>query len=410
MKLRYRAERAKREAAKEFLSEIEVMEKCRELVESTVVDAGRIVVMSLLESSAALLTGVKHQGKRASPYVRHGSQQGSVYVGGEKVQLDRPRVRTVGGKEAKIPAYETLRDDEQAQAKVHRAVLAGVSSRNYKKAIEDSFDAIGVSKSSVSRKFIEKSERDLKELLERRIPREILAILIDGIHIGPYCLITAVGIDSSGQKHVLGLGEGTTENSAVVKDLLSSSIERGLDIDAAMLFVLDGSKALSKAVREVCGSHHFLQRCRVHKLRNVLDRLPESKKAYYRSAIRAAWKLSSAEGMSRMREIARELSVLHADAGNSLLEGLVDTFTVNKLELSPLLVRSLSSTNLVENPHGAIRVALSRVKRFDSSHHAMRWTASALLDAEKSFRTLKGYKELWMLSASLGRNLQEKAV
>jgi transposase-like protein len=345
-----------------------------------------MIVESLLQASAANLTGPPHQGKQGSGYVRHGTQDGAVYLGGSKLKVRRPRVRKAGS-EASIPAYETLRSDEDACRKVHRAALAGVSSR-----------------------LVRQTAQDLEGFLERPIPQGILAVLIDGFHVGDACLIAAIGVDERGNKHALGLAEGTTENAAVAGDLLTSLVSRGLDPSQRLLFVLDGGKALKKAVLDVFGSHHQVQRCQVHKLRNVTDRVPAGKQTYVRAAMRAAWKLRPQEGIPRMRQLARELQVSHRDAAASILEGLEDCFTVSRLGLSPVLISSLSSTNLIENAHGAIRTAIRRLKRTDSPGQAMRWCASALLEAEQNMRTLKGHKELWMLAAALQRTPQQKIV
>jgi transposase-like protein len=386
------------------------MEKCRELVDATIDEAGRIVVMALLEGSASVLTGAPHQGRKGGEHVRHGSGAGAVYLAGRKVQLERPRVRAKDGTEAKIPAYEMLRSDEKARERVGKAVVSGVSSRRYREAMSESFDAVGVSASSVSRRFVKESSDRLEKLMERPVPEDLVALIIDGINVGPASLITAVGIDSKGTKHVLGIAEGTTENASVAGDLLADLAARGLDFTKPILFVIDGGKALRKAIREVCGVHHPVQRCRIHKLRNVEDRLPEGKKAYVRASMRAAYKLGAERGIPKMKELAAELGVSHPDAGRSLLEGLEETFTVNRLGLPPLLVLSLGTTNIIENANGSIRKCLGRVKRFRSQADAKRWAATALLEAEKTMRTIKGCKEIWMLQAALEEQSQKEAV
>ncbi len=254
------------------------------------------------------------------------------------------------------------------------------------------------------------SEARLKELLEGPIPEDLLAVLIDGFHTGEACLVAAIGIDASGKKHALGIVEGTTENSAVAGDLLRPLVDRGLDPPRKLLFVIDGGKALRKAIRDVMGDGHEVQRCREHELRNVEERLPQGKKAYIRAAMRAAWKLPPKEGIPRMKKISKELAVAHKDAAASLLQGLEDTFTVNRLGLPPMLIGSLASTNMIENANGTIRIAIGRIKRFESSKHALRWCANALLKAEKNMRALRGHKELWILAAALGLALQEEAM
>lgn len=394
----------------ELLSDPEFMERCSSLMQNTVIEAGMMVVSAILEISAARLTGTIHQGKAGGEYVRHGRQPGSVYVGGNKVRLERPRVRTRSGKEAKIPAYEVLRSDAQAGKKVMKAAMAGVSTRNYRKAIEDASEVAGISKSSISRRLVEQTADNLKNLMERPVPEDILAIMIDGIRMGPYMILGAIGIGASGTKHVLGLTEGTTENALVVGDLLKNLKERGLNADLKILFVVDGAKAMKAAIHEVCGQHHEIQRCREHKIRNVTDRLAKDRVKYVRSYMRAAWKLSEKEGIAKMRLLAKELEVSHPDAARSVLEGLEDTFTMNRLGLPPMLVVSLQSTNIIESANGSIRRITSRMKNIQSADQALRWTATALTEAEQGFRKLRGHGQLWMLQAALARSLQEKAV
>lgn len=410
MRTRYRLTKAQREAAHALSPDMALLERCRELVEATIDEAGRIVVMTLLEASASSMAGAPHQGKKGGEHVRHGTGPGAVYLAGRKVRLERPRVRTASGAEAKIPAYEVLKSDEKAAQRVTRAVIAGVSSRRYREATSEALDAVGVSHSNVSRRFVKESKARLKELLERPVPGDLVALVIDGMHVGPATLVTAVGIDSKGVKHALGMAEGTTENASVVGDLLTSLGPRGLDFAKPVLFVIDGSKALRKGIREVCGAHHPVQRCRAHKTRNVEDRLPEGKKAYVRAAMRAAYKLDAEQGISRLKQLASELEVGHPDAARSLLEGLEESFTVSRLGLPPLLVLSLGTSNIIENVHGSIRKSVDRVKRFRTQEDAKRWAAAALLDAEKSMRTLKGFKQIWMLQAALDHLLHREAV
>ena len=395
----------------DILAEAQILERCRALMENKVMEAGLIVVGSLLEISARSLTGARRQGKEGGEYVRHGRQDGAVYLAGSKVRIQRPRVRSKSGKEARIPAYEVLNFSEEAGRKVMRAAMAGVSTRKYGRASEDAATAVGISKSNVSRKLVEETGASLKLLLERPIPGEILAIVMDGVHMGERVVLVAIGIDSQGVKRPLGLADGGTENTQVASDLLKSLVERGLDASQKILFLLDGGKALRSAVQQVCGNHHEIQRCREHKIRNVTDRVPQAKVTYVRSFMRAAWKLAPDEGMAKMRQLAKELDVSHADAARSVLEGLEDSFTVNRLGLPPLLVTSLQSTNIGESVNSTLRVITGRIKNFQSGKdQARRWAAVALLEAEKSFRAIKGHKQLWILAASLGRKRDEQAV
>lgn len=393
----------------EILGDLEFLERCESLLQSTVIEAGMMVVSAILEISASRLTGACHQGKAGGEFVRHGRQPGSIYVGGSKVRIERPRVRTKSGREAKIPAYETLGSDAAAGEKVMKAAVAGVSTRNYGKAIEDACEVAGISKSSVSRRLVEQTADALKALMERPVPKDVVAIMIDGIRMGDQMILCAVGIDLSGEKHVLGLADGTTENARVVADLLLSLKERGLSTEPKILFVVDGAKAVKAAIKEVCGAHHEIQRCREHKIRNVTDRVSKTRVKYIRSFMRAAWKLPQAEGIAKMKQLSKELEVAYPDAARSVMEGLEDTFTVSRLGLPPMLVASLQSTNIIENANGTIRRITSRVKNFQNGDQALRWAATALNQAETGFRKLRGNSQLWMLEAALGRKTQEKA-
>lgn len=416
MSKRYTDSANQRQAAGNFLrqsdilSDPEFMERCQSVLESTVVEAGMMVVSAILEMSACRLTGEPHRGKSGGDYVRHGRQAGSIYLRGSKVRIDRPRVRTKSGKEVRLPAYETLRSDAGAAEKVMKAAAAGVSTRKYGKAIENAAEIAGISKSSVSRRLIEQTSQSLRSLVERPVPKDLVVIMIDGIRMGDQMILGAVGIDSFGKKHVLGLADGTTENTPVVCDLLRSLTDRGLDPGPKILFVVDGSKAIKAAIQEVFGKHHPIQRCREHKIRNVTDRVSKTRVKYIRSYMRSAWKLSEADGMVKMRQLAKELEVSHPDAARSVLEGLEDTFTINSLGLPPMLIASLQSTNIIENANGTIRRITSRIKNYQKADQALRWAATALLEAEQGFRALRGHTQLWMLQAALGRTVEEKAV
>lgn len=416
MSKRYTDSANQRQAAAHFLlqsdilSDPDFMERCQSALESTVVEAGMMVVIAILEMSACRLAGDPHQGKAGGDHIRHGRQSGSIYLKGSKVRIDRPRVRTKSGKEAKLPAYETLRSDAGAAEKVMKAAAAGVSTRKYGRAIEDAAEVVGISKSSVSRRLVEQTSQSLQILMERPVPKEVLIVMIDGIRMGDQMILGAVGIDACGKKHVLGLADGTTENTPVVSDLLRSLKDRGLDSSQKILFVVDGSKAIQAAIMEVCGEHHEIQRCREHKIRNVTDRVSKTRVKYIRSYMRSAWKLPQADGMTKMRQLAKELEVSYPDAARSVLEGLENTFTINRLGLPPMLTASLQSTNIIENANGTIRRITSRIKNYQKPDQALRWAATALLEAEQGFRAIRGHAQLWMLAAALNRPLQEKAV
>jgi hypothetical protein len=271
--------------------------------------------------------------------------------------------------------------------------------------------SVGIAKSSVSRRFIEASAAQLAALQKRRFDDvDLLAIYIDGIVVARRHVLVAIGVDATGTKHLLGLADGATENARVVKDLLSDLIARGVDPSREYLFVIDGAKALAAAIEELFGDRAHVQRCRTHKVRNVVERLPKELAAQVKSVMHAAYKLTPKEGMAKLRQQAKWLQAEHPDAAASLLEGLAETFTVNRMNLSPQLIRCLSTTNLVENPNGIVRATTRRVKNYRDAAMTLRWVAAGFLEAEKSFRKIQGIKDLWTLKAALHRPIDARAV
>jgi transposase-like protein len=267
---------------------------------------------------------------------------------------------------------------------------------------------VGIAKSSVSRRFIRASQAALEGLTGRRFDEvDILAVWIDGIVVDSHHILAAVGVDAEGNKHLLGLRQGSSENARVAKDLLASLVERGIDADRVRLFVIDGSKALRAAIEELFGERAKVQRCRIHKMRNVTERLPKPIAAQVRAVMHAAYKLAEKDGMAKLKQQAAWLKSEYADAAASLLEGLEETFTVSRLKLTPALMRCLASTNIIENPNGAVRRVTHRVSRYRDADMALRWTATGFLEAEKSFRRIQGHRQLWVLAAALGRSNED---
>jgi putative transposase len=263
-------------------------------------------------------------------------------------------------------------------------------------------DTVGVSKSSVSRQMIEASEAEVEALLSRRFDEVKLVILyIDGMVFGDHIMIGAVGVDIDGNKHVLAIREGATENATVVKELLEDLVARGVKPEQKRLFVIDGSKALRTAINAVFGSHQPVQRCRAHKLRNVVDHLPKDQKDQVKSVLRAAWKMEAKAGMARLKKLAQWLEREYPSAAASLLEGLEECFTINRLDIPPSLHRCLATTNLIESPHSGVRMRTRRVCRWRDGGMVERWMASAFLATEKNFRKMMGYRDLWALEAIL---------
>jgi transposase-like protein len=329
-----------------------------------------------------------------------------------KLRVDRPRLRRrirgqdrAGGgsasAEVPIPAYEAMQDDERLGRRMAEILMEGVSTRRYAHVLPEMAETVGVSRSSVSREFIEASEESLKALMERRFQdKDILIIYLDGLIFGEHHVLSAVGVDDQGFKHVLGMTAGASENATACKELLEDIVARP---KRKRLFVIDGSKALRHAVDAVFGTANPVQRCRSHKVRNVADHLPKHLKPQVKSAMRAAYRLGPKEGMARLEQQARWLEVEYPSAAASLREGLKETFTINALDLPPSLNRCLATTNLIESPHSGIRQRTRRVSRWKDGSMALRWAATAMLATEKNFRRIMGHKDLWMLKSYLDR-------
>jgi transposase-like protein len=284
-------------------------------------------------------------------------------------------------------------------------LLRGVSTRQYRAGLPAMAETVGVSRSSVSREAIEASEEELRRLCERRLDElELLIIYVDGVIFGEHHVLVAVGGDEKGTKHVLGIAEGASENQVVARGVLEDLVRRGVRPDRKYLFVIDGSKALRAAIDAVFGAENPVQRCRHHKIENVMGYLPEELKPQVKAVMRSAFRLSASEGRARLEKQAEWLEHDYPSAAASLREGLAEMFTVNRLGLSPSLMRCLVSTNIIESPHSGVRLRTRRVCRWRDGKMVLRWAAAALLMTEKSFRKIMGYRDLWMLKAALDRN------
>jgi transposase-like protein len=405
--------KANEEKLAEFLSKngqlllpmVDLIEQCQWACDELIDVTGRAAIQAVLQLSAEQVAGgPPQQGKRRSgDVVFYGQQPGMVMLRERKLQVQRPRLRGKGtDKEVEIPAYAAMHNQSQLSARMLDILMRGVSTRQYKSVIPEMADTVGVSKSSVSRQTIEASEAEVEALLSRRFDEVKLVILyIDGIAFGDHVMIGAVGVDMDGNKHVLGIREGATENATVVKELLEDLVARGVKPEQKRLFVIDGSKALRTAINAVFGSHQPVQRCRAHKLRNVVDHLPKDQKEQVKSVLRAAWKIDAKAGMARLKKLAEWLEREYPSAAASLLEGLEECFTINRLDVPPSLHRCLATTNLIESPHSGIRMRTRRVTRWRDGGMVKRWMAAAFLATEKNFRKMMGYRDLWTLEAIL---------
>jgi transposase-like protein len=378
----------------------------REALYETVIGAGLACVDEALEAERVALCGERyaHQVDRAA--ARAGHVASSLVLGGRRVAVKRPRVRSAEGHELKLPSWQEWSARDPLEQRAVEQMVLGVSTRRYARSLEPFPKAItarGISKSAVSERFVYGTERKLAELMSRELRAlPLVAVLIDGVHFAEHVVLAAVGVDDRGTKHVLGLREGATENAAAVRALLGELVERGLDPERSLLVVIDGAKALHKAVVEVFGDHALIQRCREHKKRNVTEALPERLRATVRSAMSQAYTTRDPRRARRLlNNLAGRLEHQHPGAAASLREGLEETLTVMRLGLPESLERVLSSTNLIENLFSRVREIGRRVRRWQSGTMVLRWTAAGVLEAERGFRKVIGYRAMPALVAAL---------
>ena len=403
----------------EFLSQegqlllpfLDLICNAEQAVDEVIKVTGKAAVEAILLLSAQQVAGPKQPGK-AKDINWHGWQPGVVSLAERKLRIEKPRLRRKGkgaGTEVPIPAYEAMATNGRITSRILEILMKGVSTRNYKEILPEMAETVGVSKSQISREFVAASEEQIKALCERRFDDvDILAIYLDGIQFNDCHVIVALGVDSGGCKHVLGIREGASENKQVVMDLLTDMVERGVGPDRLRLFVIDGSKALRQAIDAVYGSKNPVQRCRNHKIRNVMDYLPEDQKDQVKSAMTAAFLLDADKGTARLKQLAKWLEQEYPSAAASLLEGLDEMFTINRLGLPSSLRRCLATTNVIESPNGGIRSRTGRVKNWRDHAMVVRWVAASLLDMEKRFRRIMGYQQLWMLDAKLKALAEEE--
>jgi Transposase and inactivated derivatives len=372
--------------------------------------AGIGAMEQVLREDAQRLTGPRHGRGGGRVGQRWGMTKGKIGFHGGNVAVQRPRVRSYDGHEVGLPSWTAAQAEDWLGRWAMNLMLINVSTRKLRRAVrlpEGDLPAIvgdGTSKSAASRRFVALSADRLAEWMSLDLSKlDLLVIQIDGLHIGDdLVLVAALGIDGDGHKHPLGLIEGATENAAVVQALIDNLIERGLDPKVCRLFIIDGAKALSKVIRATFGRHTPIQRCQIHKARNVIERLPKPLHALVRRALRQAWEFDDAEKAERLlRNLARRLQQQAPGVAASILEGLDEMLTVNRLGLPAKLRRSLACTNSIENMMGTVRRVCRNVKRWRNAAMALRWTAAGMMEAAKGFRRLKAYKPLPALRAAL---------
>jgi putative transposase len=391
-----------------LLPMVELIEQSKMAVDELIDVLGRAQIEAVLRLSAERIAGPPHPGKKGGTIGGHGREEGTVCLKERKLRVKRPRLRKKGqGRdgEVPIPAYEAMRSEEKLGSRMLEILLRGVSTRQYRAVLPEMAETVGVSRSRVSREALEASEEELKRLCERRLDElELLILYLDGVIFGEHHVLVAVGVDEEGKKHVLGIAEGASENQAVAKGLLEDVVQRGVRTDRKYLFVIDGSKALRAAIDAVFGGKHPVQRCRHHKIENVMGYLPEHLKDQVKAVLRGAFRLPAKEGMARIEKQAEWLEREYPSAAASLREGLAEMFTISRLGLSPSLSRCLVSTNVIESPHSGVRLRTRKVCRWRDGKMVLRWAAAALLMTEQNFRRIMGYRDLWMLKATLDEN------
>jgi transposase-like protein len=383
----------------------------REHLREFVISAGTAALAAMLEEERTRLVGPKYAHLPDRRARRAGSAPGELVMGGRRVQVRRPRARTLDGQEVQLPSWTAFGAEDPLHERAVEQMLVGVTTRRYARSLEPlpaDLPSRGTSRSAVSRRFVAATERQMAEWLGRELGSlELGVVMIDGIHIDEHVLLVALGIDADGKKHVLGVREGATENAAACTALLADLRDRGLHTDRPVLVVVDGAKALAKAVRNVFGDQAIVQRCQAHKLRNVVDQLPDDMKPSVRQAMREAYAASDAgRAHTMLTNLVRRLREKYPGAASSLDEGLDETIAVKRLRLSKKLERQLSTTNAIENLMGSVRRLSRRVKRWRGGKMILRWTVAAVADAATRFRRVTGACEGM---AELMRVLRERA-
>ena len=395
----------------------EIAEHLGEGLLALAVGAGLQVMQTLMDADVTALAGPKGKHDQGRIAVRHGREHGSVSLGGRRVPVTRPRVRAADGTgELSIPSYELFTSTEILGKMAMEKMLAGLSTRRYPVGLEPVGAQItgkssATSKSAVSRRFVAMTETALAELLAADLSGlDLVALMIDGVHFAESCCIVALGIGIDGVKHPLALVEGSTENATLVTELLVDLRERSLDVTRPMLVGIDGSKALRKAVIDVL-DHPVIQRCQLHKVRNVKDHLPQRLRSSVGRRMTDAYHADSAlEAEAALLALAKELDRTHPGAAASLREGLDQTLTVLRLGVPPTLARTLRSTNCIESMISVCREHAGNVKRWRDGQMALRWCAAGMVEAGKQFRRVNGHLHLPALRTALERQITENVV
>jgi putative transposase len=363
------------------------------------INAGQQVLGAMMEQDREELCGPRWKRDPDRSAGRAGTTKSEITLGGRRIPIPRPRVRSQAGKEVELPSFTFAANRDPLDRHALNAVACGISSRKYARSLEplpEEIEDRSTSKSSVSRRYVALTTKQMTSWLTTPVgDRHFPIVMIDGIHLGDHLVLIALGIDFEGKKQVLGLREGHTENGRVAKALLRDLVLRGLDPERARLFVVDGALALSSAIRTVFGSLGAIHRCQIHKERNILGHLPERLHESVKSVLREAWKLSDAAvAKRRLERLASSLEAEHPGAAASVREGLDETLTLQRLGVSGRLYTKLRSTNAIENLNSGVATYSRNVKRWQGGRMVVRWVSAAIVEAEKKFRRVQGWRDI----------------
>jgi putative transposase len=375
------------------------------------VAAGLAVMQTVFEAEITEACGLKGKHNPDRVAVRHGAENGSVTLGGRRVSVTRPRARTTDGHEVPLTSYAHFAAEDLLTQVVMERMLAGVATRRHARTAEPVGEQVtgtakSTSKSAISRRFVRHTETALAELMARDLSDEdIKVLMLDGEHLAERCVVVALAITADGTKKPVGLWDGSTENKTVVRALLADLVDRGLKFDDGLLVVIDGAKALAAAAREVFGAKALTQRCTLHKRRNIAEHLPDKDKDWVDAKLVKAFGHHDPEqGLRNAKQLAAQLDKSYPGAAASLREGLDEMFTVARLGIDGRLAKTLTTSNPVESMISIARTTNRNVTRWRDGHMVLRWTAAGMLNAERSFRRIKGHKQMPQLVAALHRH------
>jgi putative transposase len=379
----------------------QILQTGSQALNAVTLELGRQLAEFILYAEREELAGPDYQPRKEGLY-KWASQPGSVYLGGQKVVVEKPRLRR-GAKEVRLKSYEAMQAREGFSEQLLGQSLAGMSGRRYRETLVNGAEAFGVSPSAVSERLVEATSQKLKEFRERRLEDFVpFAVFLDTVHRGGMAFVVALGLDLQGQKRVLGFWEGATENAEVAETLLADLEARGLKLSAKVLFIIDGGKGVAKALKARYGRKLLLQRCTIHKDRNLQAHLPKKYRKEAHRRFRLALEQNDyKEAEKLLRELEQWLRAINESAADSLLEAFNELLTLHRLKVPALLRKTLHSTNPIESLFSRVRACEKNIKRYRNSRMAQRWLASVLLYAEKSLRTLKGHEQIQTVLANI---------